>query len=67
MEQPPHAEFKRPDASQIASRSARYAPWYYVRKPRYQRPPQRHAEERGPYETRYAVIDGYPDREIIIP
>ncbi len=67
MEQPPPAELKRPDSSPIPSRNARYAPWYYMRKPRYQRPPLRRADESGPYETRYLVADGYPDREIIIP
>lgn len=67
MDQPPPAELKRPDAPPVVSRTARYAPWYYARKPRYQRPPMQKADERGPYETRYSVTDGYPDREIIIP
>lgn len=41
--------------------------WQTVRRPRRGRLQHHAVEQRGPYETSYSVISGYPDREIVTP
>jgi hypothetical protein len=41
--------------------------WQTVRRPRRGRLTVQPAEDAGPYETSYAILAGYPDREIVLP
>jgi hypothetical protein len=43
------------------------AEWQTQRRPRRGRRPARTAEERGPYESSYSILTGYPEREIVTP